>query len=178
MCRHDKCWGICAWWAMKPDTSAEHIQQDVLFCPCVCILGALTCHDVPSPRFLHRHLLRELHDLHGQRILVIMGILILQQACWSVTFLGSEVVRSATVLCAWVNASALLRCLVSRLQKACASVCRIIVVSSKLCLPCSPYSPYSPYKSPTRFIDACFENTARNAGSYWTTYWTDHYKNS
>ena len=37
MCRHDKCWGICAWWAIKPDTSAEHIQQDVLFCPCVCL---------------------------------------------------------------------------------------------------------------------------------------------
>ena len=37
MCRHDKCRGICAWWAIKPDTSAEHIQQDVLFCPCVCL---------------------------------------------------------------------------------------------------------------------------------------------
>ena len=62
MCRHDSCWGICAWWSVKPDTSGKHFPQDVLFCPCVCL-------KIPSPGPTWAPPVRRRRTLGGVRVI-------------------------------------------------------------------------------------------------------------
>ena len=62
MCRHDSCWGICAWWSVKPDTSGKHFPQDVLFCPCVCL-------KIPSPGPPWAPPVRRCRTLGGVRVI-------------------------------------------------------------------------------------------------------------
>ena len=41
MCRHDSCWGICAWWSVKPDTSGSTFCKTFCFAPACALRSPL-----------------------------------------------------------------------------------------------------------------------------------------